>query len=295
MQKELLMKKNCLAAGLFLLAAVLLAQHAYAQNVSDFEIIGNDDGSMTIINYKGMAKDIVIPDRIFNMPVTRIRGGAFSKKGLTSVTIPKTVSYIGDRAFSENQLASVVIPEPVEYIGNDAFNSNKLSEITIPKNVLTIGYGAFRNNNLTSAVIPDSVTYIGNHAFANNNITRAVVGNGVVFIGSNSFCGDSYEENKITEITLGAGIKYIGPNAFRFHYATSVVIPKNVAFIGYNAFRPENENSLVNITIGKYVMFGVNNDEGAFHNNADFDTIYQNNDKKAGKYTYADGSWSYKE
>jgi hypothetical protein len=39
----------------------------FAQNTSDFEIQGNDDGTMTILNYKGLEKDIVIPEKIFNM------------------------------------------------------------------------------------------------------------------------------------------------------------------------------------------------------------------------------------
>jgi hypothetical protein len=63
-----------------------------------------------------MAKDIVIPEQIFNMPVTRLREGAFSKKSLTRVTIPATVTFIGDNTFSENQLTNVTISETVEYI-----------------------------------------------------------------------------------------------------------------------------------------------------------------------------------
>jgi hypothetical protein len=284
---------------LFLISFVYLTGSLYSQNTSDFEIQGNDDGTMTILNYKGMVKEVVIPEKIFNMPVTRLREGAFEEKGLTKVTIPSTVTYIGNDTFYKNQLTSVTIPETMEYIGNNAFNSNQLTSVTIPGKVVTIGAGAFRGNRLTSVTIPHSVTYIGNYAFANNSITNVTIGNGVAFIGSSAFYGDYYngsERNQITSITLGTGIKYIGSSAFQNHRASSIAIPDNVVFVGSMAFAPYSQNSLVNITIGKYVMFGVNSsyvDGGAFSNNGNFDTIYQNNDKRAGKYTLANGNWTY--
>jgi hypothetical protein len=40
-------------------------------------------------------------------------------------------------------------------------------------------------------------------------------------------------------------------------------------------------------------MFGTNNGSGAFSDNANFDTIYQNNDKRSGKYIYANSNWDY--
>jgi hypothetical protein len=260
-QKEFYMKRRMFAIGFTLLAVSL-----YAQNTSDFEIQGNDDGTMTILNYKGMAKEIVIPETIFNMPVTRLREKAFSQKGLTKVTIPKTITFIGDETFSRNQLTSVTIPEAVEYIGNSAFYNNQLTSVAIPANVTVIGSRAFRENRLTAVSVPDSVVYIG---------------------------GSAFSDNQITAITLGAGVKYIGEGAFSYHRASSITIPDGVVFIGEQAFYPRTSNSLTNIRIGKYVMFGTSYSGGAFYNNGDFDTIYQNNDKRVGTYAYANGNWTY--
>jgi hypothetical protein len=282
----------------FFAVFVLLTVSLSAQNTSDFEIQGNDDGTMTILNYKGLAKDIVIPEKIFNMPVSRLREGAFKNKGLTSVVIPNTVSFIGEETFRQNQLTAATIPETVEYIGNYAFENNRLATIIIPGKVLTIGNFAFAANRLTSITIPDSVTFIGSNAFDGNSITNVVIGNGVVYIGASAFsCYGNYEnDNQITGITLGSSIKYIGDSAFYNHRISTVVIPENVVFIGSRAFEPRSSNSLINITIGRYVMFGTNDDYnhyGAFHDNGNFDTIYQNTDKRAGKYIYANGNWSY--
>jgi hypothetical protein len=41
-------------------------------------------------------------------------------------------------------------------------------------------------------------------------------------------------------------------------------------------------------------MFGLDSDgDGPFYGNGNFDTIYRNNDKRAGKYTYTSGNWNY--
>jgi hypothetical protein len=290
--KEFAMKRMVFSLGF-----VFLMGSLYAQIVSDFEIQGNDDGTMTILNYKGLAKDIVIPEKIFNMPVSRLREGAFKNKGLTSVSIPGAVTFIGDETFRQNQLATVTIPQTVEYIGNYAFANNRLANITIPGNVITIGNYAFADNSLASITIPDSVTFIGNNAFEGNRITNVVIGNGVVYIGSSAFTGsgDFSNDNQIATVTLGDSIKYIGDNAFYCHRISAVVIPENVVYIGGQAFQPRTRNSLTSITIGKYIMFGVNGygNYGAFYDNGNFDIIYQNTDKRAGKYTLANGNWTY--
>jgi hypothetical protein len=149
-----------------------------------------------------------------------------------------------------------------------------LATITIPSKVTVIGNSAFQGNKLTSIKIPDSVVYIGSSAFAG------------------SYYGNS---NQITNITLGTGIKYIGSSAFYHHRTSSITIPDSIVFLGGQAFQPYSQNSLTTITIGKYVMFGKNDyDEyGVFYNNGNFDTIYQNTDKRAGTYTYANGNWSF--
>ncbi|TLS69963.1 leucine-rich repeat protein, partial [Photobacterium damselae] len=43
---------------------------------------------------------------------------------LTSVTIPYSVTEIGDRAFENNQLTSVIIPDSVTEFGNGVFDDN---------------------------------------------------------------------------------------------------------------------------------------------------------------------------
>ena len=96
-----------------------------------------------LIKYRGNETNVTIPDS-----VTSIGNSAFSRcTGLTSITIPDSITSIGDSAFSRcDGLTSIIIPDSVTSIGNNAFSDcYGLTSITIGDSVTSIGYGAFRN------------------------------------------------------------------------------------------------------------------------------------------------------
>ena len=66
-------------------------------------------------------------------------------------------------------LTSVTIPEGVKYIGDCAFmGCRNLTNIHIPEGVTSIPYSTFREcSSLTTIVIPNSVTYLGPSVFMN--------------------------------------------------------------------------------------------------------------------------------
>jgi hypothetical protein len=234
--KELVMKKMVFLAGF-----VFLMVYLYAQNTSDFEVQGNNDNTMTIVNYKGQVKNIIIPDKIFNMPVTRLQNDAFQGKGLTGVVMPATITFIGDNTFEGNNLTTVVLPNTLKYIGNGAFKKNKLTNITIPGNVATIGSQAFYGNDLTSIVIPDSVKYIGNEAFRRNLLTSAKIGNGVIYIGNFAFYTGNRNNNsgnpvRITDLTIGNNVMHIGSGAFNGIATDTLTLPNTLVYVASDAF-----------------------------------------------------------
>ena len=87
--------------------------------------------------------------------MTSIGDGAFhSCSGLTSVTIPNSVTSIGDGAFiSCSGLTSVTIPNSVKSIGNYTFqNCFGLTSVTIGSGVTSIGSNAFDGVDIPTVV-----------------------------------------------------------------------------------------------------------------------------------------------
>ncbi len=88
--------------------------------------------------------------------------------GLTSITIPNSVTSIGEEAFFKcTGLTSITIPNSVASIGDHAFHGcTGLTNITIPEGVTSIGIQAFYGcKGLTSITIPNSMTSIEQYAF----------------------------------------------------------------------------------------------------------------------------------
>lgn len=157
--------------------------------------------------------------------------------GLTSVTIPNSVTSIGDYAFEYcTGLTSITIPNSVTSIGFEAFRGCTGSIlVTIPNSVVFIGGGAFRGCiGLTSVTIPNSVTFTGNSAFSDcTGLTSVTIPNSVTSIGDNAFWGCT----RLTSIIIPNSVTSIGKSAFRdCSKLASITIPSSITFIGDNAF-----------------------------------------------------------
>lgn len=66
----------------------------------DYTYILLENGAAKITGYSGKAENLTIPDQLDGHPVAAIRDDAFSEcSSLPSVSIPDSVTAIGDRAF----------------------------------------------------------------------------------------------------------------------------------------------------------------------------------------------------
>ena len=157
--------------------------------------------------------------------------------GLTSLTIPSSVTSIGNEAFHGCcGLTSLVIPSGVTSIGDEAFyGCSGLINLTIPSSVTRIGWSAFEGcSGLTSLVIPSGVTSIGDEAFYGcSGLTSLVIPSSVTSIDRSAFSGCS----SLTSLTIPSSVTSIGNYAFEgCSGLTSLTIPSSVTSIGWSAF-----------------------------------------------------------
>ena len=115
--------------------------------------------------------------------------------GLTSLTIPSSVTEIGSYAFEDcSGLTSLTIPSSVTSIGRETFmGCSGLTSLTIPSSVTSIGRETFMGcSGLTSLTIPSSVTSIGYYAFSGcSGLTSLTIPSSVTSIDDNAFSGCS--------------------------------------------------------------------------------------------------------
>ena len=227
-------------------------------------------GNSAFYGCKGITS-ITIPDS-----VTSIGESAFAGcRSLTSVTIGNSVVSIGWFAFDGcSGLASIIIPNSVTTIEGYAFRGcSSLTSITIGSSVTSIGGYAFRGcSSLTSITIGSSVTSIGNIVFEDcSNLTFIRVDEGNPVFDSRENC-NAIVMTENNELIVGCkntiipnSVTSIGESAFESCSSlTSIEIPNSVTSIGVSAFRECIGLTSITIpnsitTIGKHAFFDCSN------------------------------------
>lgn len=226
-----------------------------------------------IIDCDEAVTEVVIPEEIDGLPVTKIGDEAFAKcRYLPDITIPDSIVSIGSYAFYNCYLfTSLTIPKNVTHIGadicgmcesftefivddeNTAYSSldgvlfdkektallqcpkGKSGEYTIPDGVTRISYRAFAGCDLLRFInIPDSVSQLGEEAFYQCYFLRRItLPENITYIPNRAF----YYCSSLAEITLPDGITSIRSDAFSgCHDLAEITIPDGATYIYDDAF-----------------------------------------------------------
>ena len=156
-------------------------------------------------------------------PVTEIGEEAFFETGITSITIPASVTTIGDAAVEDcTNLTSITVDDANQnYASQDGILYNKAKTkliqcpggksgaVTIPASVTTFGESAFWNcTSLTSITIPEGVTSIGN-AFENClSLTSITIPASVTSIGQYAFYNTAWLNNQPNGLVYAGKVLY---------------------------------------------------------------------------------------
>lgn len=175
---------------------------------------------------------------MFSKTLTTIDDYAFAGSGIHTVTIPESVTTIGNKAFAKcstlrtinydavncTTVGSDVFSEcpKVEYLGigktvtdipSGIFSNLPISycDLVIPDNVKTIGSSAFRGCGFSSVTLPDNLTTIERFVFADcERLKSVVIPETVTAIGNYAF----YNCARISSVVIPNAVTSVGAGAF---------------------------------------------------------------------------------
>ena len=162
---------------------------------------------------------------------------AFAYSGLTSVSLPKSITDLGNRAFlSCENLTSVNLPDTMTYLGNSAFeNCIGLTEVVLPQSMIEVGDGAFYGcENLKTVSFPSNIKTIGDSVFSGcSSLQDISLPLSLQRIEDRAFSNCK----SLANISLPRNLQYIGKGAFSSCSALKeMTIPDSVKTIGDYAF-----------------------------------------------------------
>lgn len=230
-----------------------------ATSLEDFEF-----GGTTIIKFKGNQENVVIPEKMEDgRAITGISNRVFyDKTFIRSVTLPSTITYIGDNAFLGcYNITSMFIPKSVVQIGSQAIPSKctayceasskpfgwdeKWEEASnavwdVKKLDTLNGMKYFLKDNLATII-----EYQGNDE-------QLVIPNKIDGCNVTSINKSTFSKASFRTVTLPSTITTIADTLFQScENLTSIEIPSNITSIGNSAFR--SCSSLVSVTIPQSV------------------------------------------
>ena len=182
--------------------------------------------------YIGTDTEVVIPATFNEIKVTSIGQSAFNGTDITGVTIPNSITGIGESAFENcSSLAEIEIPEGVRSINKRTFyNCTSLQKIVIPVSVSNIYNEAFYECSGYDLYISDIAAWckISIRGIYANDGTNPFGGSKAVYL----------DGELLTDLVIPEGVTQINGWAFQGLYdkVKSITLPKSLKSVGQYAF-----------------------------------------------------------
>lgn len=212
-----------------------------------------DDGTLEITGYKGKQTEVVVPEKIGKETVTSIGSAAFSGAWYLCRRTAKEIC-----EFRQNNITKITLPETITKIGEYAFYyCQLLNEVNIPFGVKIIKNSVFRQTAIEVLELPESVERLADYSLCIGNFKEVKLPQSLAEIGERAFqmCGN------LEKIEIPARVKEILQEAFRQCVKLKeVVLPEGIETIKARAFWECPELEAINLpaTIKKIENFKRN-------------------------------------
>lgn len=188
-----------------------------------------EDGGLEITSYKGKETDVIVPEKIGKDTVSSIGIAAFSgawylckrtsheicgfrESGITKITLPDTITKIGEYAFyCCRALKEINIPGGVKIIENNTLGKTAIEVLELPESVERLADYSLSIGRFKEIKLPKSLAEIGKSAFQMcGNLEKIEITARVKKILQGTF----WRCEKLREVVLPEGIETIKARAF---------------------------------------------------------------------------------
>ncbi len=243
-------------------------------------------GTVTLNEYTGSDTEIVVPERIFFLPVTYLGPRCYEnvKHTITSISLPDTMTIVGMSAFWECDKLESVHASNINIIGAKAFGyDTNLRNVDLGDGIKIVDFAAFVDCSSLEKITLANESEIGLNAFYHAGIKEIDNIQTATRIGLGAFCFTPWEESQDVDYLMVGDklIMYKGDSDI-------VVVPEGVktissafggTFMGESKYDKELSEIYISDTVTKiewgsfmgqhspivYVPASVTNiEEGAF-------------------------------
>ncbi len=182
----------------------------------------------------GKYREVEIPEEVWGLPVTEVDAHAFEdERKLQKISLPNSISKIGDNAFSNTSLESVVLPKNIEEWGREIFaNCDLLKEVDILCNLTELNDAFINCSSLVSVNLPNSLDVIG--GFSNcKSLESLTIPQYITEIEEAAF----KDCISLSDLKIPSDVEQIGDYAFaNCQHLDNITIPTQTRDIGNYAF-----------------------------------------------------------
>ena len=233
----------------------------------DYTYTLETDGTATIVGYSGKDTDLTLPGKLDGHVVAKLGDDALeSQTSLQSVTIPESMTGIGDACFFgcsslesfsvESGSTSFAVDDSGALLSADgtsfiAYPPAKSGDTyTVPDGVTELWPASFAQTSLTSVSLPSGLLFIDEWAFAYcTRLTEMTFPASVRSIDAASFAGCA----NLSSVTFADGLETVEMAAFAGTAMKEVTIPASVSAIGFCAFGYEDD---MKTAVSDFVIYG---------------------------------------